>query len=54
MTLNPTLGLIDSLYWITLIALIVSSASGVPIAGFKKFDLFGVIIEYDKRGDTHD
>ena len=36
--------LVDSLYWITLVAVIVSSASGVLIAGFKKFDLFGVII----------
>lgn len=44
MTLNPTPALIDSLYWITLIAVIVSSASGVLKAGFKQFDLFGVII----------
>ncbi len=44
MTLNPTLELVDSLYWITLVAVIVSSASGVLIAGLKKFDLFGVII----------
>ncbi|HHJ36745.1 MAG TPA: trimeric intracellular cation channel family protein [Gammaproteobacteria bacterium] len=44
MTLNPTPELVDSLYWITLVAVIVSSASGVLIAGFKKFDLFGVII----------
>ncbi|MCK4863815.1 MAG: trimeric intracellular cation channel family protein [Gammaproteobacteria bacterium] len=44
MTLNPTLALLDSLYWITLIAVIVSSASGVLKAGFKKYDLFGVII----------
>lgn len=44
MTLNPTPELFNSLYWITLIAVIVSSASGVLIAGFKKFDLFGVII----------
>jgi len=44
MTLNPTPSLLDSLYWITLIAVIVSSASGVLKAGFKKFDLFGVII----------
>lgn len=40
--LNPVL--IDILYWITLIAVIVSSASGVLQAGFKQFDLFGVII----------
>lgn len=44
MTLNPTPTLINSLYWITLIAVIVSSASGVLKAGFKKYDLFGVVI----------
>lgn len=44
MILNPTPALLDSLYWITLTAVIVSSASGVLKAGFKKFDLFGVII----------
>jgi len=44
MTVNPTPILLDNLYWITLIAVIVSSASGVLIAGFKQFDLFGVII----------
>lgn len=44
MTLNPTPALLQSLYWITLLAVIVSSASGVLKAGFKKFDLFGVII----------
>jgi len=44
MILNPTPELVESLYWITLVAVIVSSASGVLIAGFKKFDLFGVII----------
>jgi len=44
MTLNITQALLNSLYWITLIAVIVSSASGVLKAGFKKFDLFGVII----------
>ncbi len=44
MTLHPTPALIDILYWITLIAVIVSSASGVLQAGFKQFDLFGVII----------
>lgn len=42
--LTPTPALLDSLYWITLIAVIVSSASGVLKAGFKQFDLFGVII----------
>jgi uncharacterized membrane protein YeiH len=36
--------LLVNLYWITLLAVIVSSASGVLKAGFKKFDLFGVII----------
>lgn len=41
---NPTPALLESLYWITLIAVIVSSASGVLKAGFKQFDLFGVII----------
>lgn len=44
MILNPTPALIENLYWITLIAVIVSSASGVLKAGFKQFDLFGVII----------
>ena len=44
MTVNPTPVLLDNLYWITLIAVIVSSASGVLKAGFKQFDLFGVII----------
>ena len=44
MIVNPTPVLLDSLYWITLFAVIVSSASGVLKAGFKQFDLFGVII----------
>lgn len=44
MELNPTPALLNSLYWITLIAVIVSSASGVLKAGLKQFDLFGVII----------
>ncbi|TCK17670.1 putative membrane protein YeiH [Thiogranum longum] len=44
MTLNPTPLLLDNLYWITLLAVIVSSASGVLKAGFKQYDLFGVII----------
>ena len=44
MTLNPTPALLDSLYWITLLAVIVSSTSGVLKAGFKQFDLFCVII----------
>lgn len=41
---SPTPALLENLYWITLIAVIVSSASGVLKAGFKQFDLFGVII----------
>lgn len=44
MLLNPTPELTYNLYLITLFAVIVSSASGVLKAGFKKFDLFGVII----------
>ena len=44
MIINPTPVLLENLYWITLIAVIVSSASGVLKAGFKQFDLFGVII----------
>ena len=44
MTLEPTPALLENLYWITLLAVIVSSASGVLKAGFKQFDLFGVII----------
>jgi len=44
MIVNPTPALLDNLYWITLIAVIVSSASGVLKAGFSQFDLFGVII----------
>lgn len=44
MTVNPTPALLENLYWITLTAVIVSSASGVLKAGFKQFDLFGVII----------
>ena len=43
-SLTPTPSLLQNLYWITIIAVIVSSASGVLKAGFKKFDLFGVII----------
>lgn len=42
--LTTTPALLNSLYWITLIAVIVSSASGVLKAGFKEYDLFGVII----------
>jgi len=44
MTLNPTPALLENLYWITLFAVVVSSASAVLKAGFKQFDLFGVII----------
>ena len=44
MTLDPTAVLLEDLHWITLLAVIVSSASGVLKAGFKQFDLFGVII----------
>ena len=44
MTITPTPHLLDSLYWITIIAVIVSSASAVLKAGLKQFDLFGVII----------
>jgi len=44
MTLNPTPELLENLYWITLFAVTVSSASAVLKAGFKQFDLFGVII----------
>ena len=44
MMVNPTPALLENLYWITLFAVVVSSASGVLKAGFKKFDLFGVII----------
>ncbi len=44
MNLNPTPELLASLYWITLLAVVVSSASGVLKAGLKQFDLFGVII----------
>lgn len=44
MIVDPTPALLVNLYWITLIAVIVSSASGVLKAGFKQFDLFGVVI----------
>ena len=44
MTINPDPSLLNSLYWITLLAVIVSSTSGVLKAGFQKFDLFGVMI----------
>lgn len=41
---SPDPELLHVLYLITLVAVIVSSASGVLKAGFKKFDLFGVIM----------
>ncbi len=44
MVLTETSTLLSNLYWITLLAVIVSSASGVLKAGIKQFDLFGVII----------
>ena len=44
MTLLETSDLIDSLYWITILAVVVSSASGVLKAGSKQLDLFGVVI----------
>jgi len=44
MVVNPTPALLDNLYWLTIIAVVVSSASGVLKAGFKNFDLFGVMI----------
>jgi len=44
MQLNPTPELLENLYWITLFAVCVSSASAVLKAGFKQYDLFGVII----------
>lgn len=37
-------GLLEVLYWVTLFAVVVSSASGVLKAGHRKFDLFGVIM----------
>ena len=44
MTLNATPELLHTLYWITLIAVVVSSSSGVLKAGTQEFDLFGVVI----------
>jgi len=44
MLIDENLDLMNNLYWITLLAVIVSSASGVLKAGSKQFDLFGVII----------
>jgi uncharacterized membrane protein YeiH len=44
MTLNPSPDLLNALYWVTLLAVVVSSASAVLKTGAKQFDLFGVII----------
>jgi len=44
MVLNPSPILLQNIYWITLVAVIVSSASGVLKAGFKQYDLFGIVI----------
>lgn len=44
MAITPDPSLLGNLYWITLLAVIVSSTSGVLKAGFQKFDLFGVMI----------
>ena len=44
MVLQPTPSLLLNLYWITLFAVVVSSASAVLKVGFKQFDLFGVMI----------
>ncbi len=44
MALIETSSLLENLYWITLLAVVVSSASGVLKAGARQFDLFGVII----------
>ncbi len=44
MNLEVTQEFSNSLYWISLVAVVVSSASGVLKSGFRQFDLFGVII----------
>lgn len=44
MSLDPQPALLQTLFWVTLLAVIVSSASGVLKAGSKQFDLFGVIM----------
>ena len=41
---DPAPALLPTLYWITLLAVVVSSASGVLKAGAKAYDLFGVVI----------
>ena len=42
--LEITQELSSSLYWVSLVAVVVSSASGVLKSGFRQFDLFGVVI----------
>jgi len=44
MILTETVPLLENLYWITFLAVVASSASGVLKAGSKQLDLFGVII----------
>lgn len=44
MNLEITTEFSITLYWISLIAVMVSSASGVLKSGFRQFDLFGVIV----------
>ncbi|MCS5586084.1 MAG: trimeric intracellular cation channel family protein [Gammaproteobacteria bacterium] len=44
MNLEITQEFSTTLYWISLVAVMVSSASGVLKSGFRRFDLFGVII----------
>ncbi|TEU21738.1 MAG: trimeric intracellular cation channel family protein [Gammaproteobacteria bacterium] len=44
MSLEITQEFSTTLYWISLVAVMVSSASGVLKSGFRRFDLFGVII----------
>jgi len=44
MIFEITPALLSSLYWLTIVAVAVSSASGVLRAGCRKFDLFGVLI----------
>ncbi len=44
MIFNGAEALSSDLYWITLLAVIVSSASGVLKVETKQFDLFGIVI----------
>ncbi len=44
MNLHSTHELLNNLYWITLLAVIVSSSSAVLKAGLKQYDLFGMMI----------